>query len=184
MENEPYQYEQQYVPAGDSAVQTAPRHENVVAGIVGAFLFALVGGILWFLIYMLGFVAGIAGLVGVILAIKGYEIFAGKLSIKGVIIASVIALGVLVLAWYLCIGRDIYVAYQELYAEGEVPEALSFSESVQAIPFFMEDTETAVACFTDLAFGLVFALVASIGTIVTTVKNLKAQKASAVDNYN
>ena len=55
--------------------------ENVIAGIVGAFLFSLVGGALWFLIYMFGFIAGISGLIGAVCAIKGYAIFAKKYSI-------------------------------------------------------------------------------------------------------
>ena len=38
--------------------------ENMLAGIVGAFLFSLVGGALWFILYLVGFIAGISGLVG------------------------------------------------------------------------------------------------------------------------
>lgn len=35
------------------------RHENVLAGVVGAFLLALVGGALYFIIYQFGYIAGI-----------------------------------------------------------------------------------------------------------------------------
>ena len=55
--------------------------ENVVAGIVGAFLFSLAGGILWFLLYLMGFVAGISGLVGAVCAVKGYSVFSKKESV-------------------------------------------------------------------------------------------------------
>ena len=44
-------------------------NENVIAGIVGAFLFSLVGGVMWFVIYNLGFIAGISGLVGAVVAL-------------------------------------------------------------------------------------------------------------------
>lgn len=54
------------------------RKENVVAGIVGALLFALLGGVLYFLIYQLGYIAGLCGLVTVVLAIFGYQLFSGK----------------------------------------------------------------------------------------------------------
>ena len=37
------------------AVESAPVKENVLAGAVGAFLFALVGGVLWFVLYLVGF---------------------------------------------------------------------------------------------------------------------------------
>ena len=82
--------------------------ENVIAGIVGAFLFSLAGGVLWFVLYLFGFVAGISGLIGAVCAVKGYSIFAKKESIKGVVISVVIALLVMVLAWYLCIGYDVW----------------------------------------------------------------------------
>ena len=63
--------------------------ENVVAGIVGAFLFSLAGGVLWFVIYLFGFIAGISGLVGAVCAIKGYSIFAKKESMKGIVISVI-----------------------------------------------------------------------------------------------
>ena len=44
--------------------------ENVFAGAVGAFLFALAGGIVWFILYLLGFLAAISGIVGVVCAIN------------------------------------------------------------------------------------------------------------------
>ena len=52
--------------------------ENVLAGVVGAFLFSLVGGILWFVLYQIGYLAAVSGLVGVICAVKGYTFFANK----------------------------------------------------------------------------------------------------------
>ena len=81
--------------------------ENVVAGIVGALLFALAGGVIWFVFYLLGFIVGISGLVGAICAIKGYSIFAKKESIKGIVISVVISLLIIVLAWYLCLAYDV-----------------------------------------------------------------------------
>ena len=42
------------------------REENVLFGVVGAFLFALVGGVLYYILYQIGYLAGISGLIGVI----------------------------------------------------------------------------------------------------------------------
>ena len=150
-------------------------HENVIAGIVGAFLFSLVGGIIWFVLYSIGIVAAVSGLIGVVLAIKGYQLFAKKESVKGIIIASVIAFLVLVLAWYLCIGKDVYDAYQEWYKKGLVSETLTYVESLKAVPIFLKEPEIAAACYKDLAIGLVFALIGAIGTIITSIKNIKAK---------
>ena len=59
-----------------TSIETDEIKENVLAGIVGAFLFSLVGGILWFVLYQIGYIASASGLVGVICAVKGYTIFA------------------------------------------------------------------------------------------------------------
>ena len=50
---------------------------NPVAGIAGAFLGALIGAALWVLIYHLGYIAGLAGLVMAGLALRGHEKLAG-----------------------------------------------------------------------------------------------------------
>ncbi len=150
-------------------------HENVFAGIVGAFLFSLVGGLVWFLLYLVGFFAGISGMIGVILAIKGYALFAKKESIKGIIIASVIAFLVLVLAWYLCFGKDVYEAFQMWYSNGEIDYTLTYAESLRAVPAFLTDPEIGPEYIKDLVIGLILALIGSVGTIITSIRNIKAQ---------
>ena len=45
------------------------REENVVAGTVGALLFSLAGGILWYVLYQIGYIASISGFIGIILKI-------------------------------------------------------------------------------------------------------------------
>lgn len=163
--------------------QVAPR-ENVVAGIVGAFLFSLAGGVLWFVIYMVGFVAAISGLVGVICAIKGYALFAKKESIKGIIISSVIALGVIVLAWYFSIGYEIYNSYQELFMAGETDFTFTFFESMRLIPTFFDIPEVRSACLRDLLLGLVFCIVASVSYIINKIRSAKAANVAANVPFN
>ena len=112
--------------------------------------------------------AGISGLVGVVCAIKGYGIFAKKESIKGVVIAVIAALLVMVLAWYLCLCTDIYNAFKEF--------GLSFFDAVKAAPSFLEEPEIAGAVFSDLIMGLVLSLVGAGGYVVNSVKKAKAVK--------
>lgn len=81
-----------YTPTPD----TDQVKENVAAGIAGAFLFSLAGGIIYFILYLIGITASISGLVGVICAIKGYSIFAKRESKRGVLIAVVASLLVIV----------------------------------------------------------------------------------------
>lgn len=159
------------------------KQEQVIHGIVGALLFSLAGGIVWFLLYMAGFLAAISGLIGVVCAIKGYALFAGKESMKGVIISSVIAVLILVLAWYLCIGYDIYIAYQDWYEAGDVDFTLTFFESVSAIPyFFIEDSSILIDYLMNLGLGLLFAVIGAFGSVRNAIARIKAQNAQPVVN--
>ena len=152
----------------------APKEENVLAGIVGALLFSLAGGIVWFLLYQIGFLAAISGIIGVVCAIKGYTIFGKRESVKGVIISTVLAFLVIVAAWYLCLSYDVYNAYQDWFANGEVDFTLTFAESVRAgYLFLVEDTEIAIAYLKDLGIGLIFCVVGAFGYVKAAIGKAK-----------
>ena len=162
----------------ENSIDKKPASENVIAGIVGAFLFSLAGGALWFIFGLLGIIASISGLVGAVCAIRGYSVFAKKESTKGIVISVIISLLVMVLAWYLSLGYDIYVAYQDWYAAGEVDFTLSYFESVQAAPFFLEDSEIAIAYLKDLGLGLLFCVIGGGSYVVNKIKNAKLTSAN------
>ena len=147
--------------------------ENVFAGIIGSLLFSLVGGIIWFLLYQIGFIASISGLVGVICAIKGYSFFSKKESIKGIVISILATLFTMCLAWYLCLSLDVYNAYQEWFATGEIDFTLTLGESVGNAYLFLEDPELARAYFGDLAMGLVFCIIGGVGYVISSIKRVK-----------
>lgn len=153
--------------------------ENVIAGIGGAFLFSLAGGAVWFGLYMVGFIAAISGIVGVICAFKGYSIFAKKESMKGLVISTVMALIVIVAAWYLCLSYDVYQAYQDWYELGEVDFTLTYSESVQVAFRFLEEPEIARGYLADLAMGVIFCIIGAGSYIVNMAKKIKANSAAA-----
>ena len=147
--------------------------ENVVAGIVGAFLFSLVGGVLWFLIYMFGFIAGISGLIGAVCAIKGYSIFAKKESIKGIIISVIISLLVIALAWYFCLAYDVYDVYNEWFEAGEIDFSISFFDAVRGAHIFLTDPEIGPAYFGDLAIGIILCIVGAGSYVINKIRNAK-----------
>lgn len=159
--------------------QNAEVKENVVAGIVGAFLFSLVGGALWFVIYMFGFIAGISGLVGAVCAIKGYSVFAKKESMKGIIISVIISLLVIALAWYMGLAYDIYQVYQVWFAEGEIDFTLTYVESVINVPYFLSIPEVAAEAIMDLVLGIVFCIIGGGSYVVNKIKNAKNAKNNA-----
>lgn len=153
--------------------------ENVLAGAVGAFLFSLVGGILWFVLYQIGFLAAVSGLVGVVCAVKGYTFFAKTKneSVKCLVISSIIAVLVLVVAWYICVAYDIYLVYQEWFEAGEVDFTYTFFESIQVVPYFFAEPDVLTAYLGDLVKGLLFAVLGIISYLASREKKKKQQAA-------
>lgn len=150
--------------------------ENVVAGVVGAFLFSLAGGVLWFVLYLMGFVAGISGLVGAVCAVKGYSIFAKKESIKGVVISVVIALLVMVLAWYLCLAYDIWDVHKYWFETGQIDYTITYFEAIRASSMYLSDPEIGPLYIKDLAIGLVFCVIGGGSFVANKIKAIKASK--------
>lgn len=153
--------------------------ENIVAGAVGALLFALAGGVLWYVLYQIGYIASISGFIGIICAMKGYSFFAKRESKKGIIISIIAAVVVLVIAWYLCLANDVYVAYQEWFTAGEVDYAPTFFESVRGAYVFLGEPDVADSYFGDLFMGLFFCALGAVSSIINAFKKLKAEKAAA-----
>ena len=145
----------------DINVQATPERERVLPGIFGALLFAMAGGVVWFLLYQLGYIASLSGLVAVICAAKGYTLFAKTKneSVKCVVISLIASVVVLAAAWYLCLAFDVYSLYQESFAAGEVEYTVTLVESLVLVPYFLEDPEVLVACLKDLGTGLLFAAI-------------------------
>lgn len=148
--------------------------ENVLAGIIGALLFSLVGGVLWYVLYQVGFLAAISGLVGVICAIKGYTVFSKKESIKGIIISVIVAVIVIIIAWYFCLANDVYVAYKDWYANGEIDYVISFSDAVRGAYTYLFDMEIAIAYLKDLGIGLLLCIVGAGSYVSNAIKKIKA----------
>lgn len=140
--------------------------EHVVAGIIGAFLFSLVGGALHFIIYQFGYIAGACGLITVSLSIFGYQLFSRrKNSLTGVLIAAIISIFSILAAGYL---GEAYGYYKYYHAELNVP--LTFLDAVQTIPdYFASYKEALTAFIANSAIALVLGAVASFNKIKSTI---------------
>lgn len=149
--------------------QSQKVHENIIAGIVGAFLFSLIGGILYFVIYQFGYIAGICGLITVVLSIFGYQLFSGrKNSLKGVIIAILMSILSIVLAEYMGLSYVIYDAYKDTLS-------ITFFDAVQMTPDFLVDPEIIGAFVKDLAIAFVLGAVASFSSIRNAVAGSRSR---------
>ena len=148
--------------------------ENLLFGIVGAFLFSLVGGGLYYILYQIGFYASISGVIGIVCAIKGYSFFSGGESKRGIVVSVVTTVLVIMLAWYLCVAGDVYNAYQGWFADGEIDYTLTYFECVRvAYLFIMEIPEYLL----DLALSLLFAGLGCWGYVSNLLKRRRAQAA-------
>lgn len=76
----------------------ANKKENMLLGLSAAFIGALIGGLLWFAIGLLGYIAWIAGVIALFLAFKGYQLFGGKVSRIGVALVFILTISVVFLA--------------------------------------------------------------------------------------
>ena len=106
--------------AAPNRMESTLSRERVGRGILGAALFSLAGALTYYIFWTVGIIAALSGLIGVIGAIKGYEIFARQSTKRGIAIAVAVAAGTLILTWYLCVCLGIRDTYEALYEAGEV----------------------------------------------------------------
>jgi hypothetical protein len=156
--------------------------EKVFAGAVGAFLFALAGGVMWYLLYQVGFLAGISGAVAVIAAVRGYTFFAKGRSVKGIVISVVMSVIVLVLAWYLCLTTDIYNAIKEWHAAGDIDYVFSYWAAFQSAYSFLEDKDIAFVYLKDLGLGLFLCIGASMFCVKSMLNEMKKDSRAALED--
>ena len=155
------------------------KQENVLNGTLGAFLFALGGGIVWVLLDLIGFYAAITGVVTAFCAVQGYRILGGKLTKRGVIIAAVAAFIVMVLAWYFCLSRDFYVATGEWLANGEIEERPGFAQCFANAYRLLSDPGIAKSYLLSLGLGMGFAVLGSYGYFVQVFRAAKQEERNA-----
>lgn len=134
------------------------RKENIFLGLTGAFLGAFLGMVLWVVIGMTGYIAGIAGLVMVICAVKGYQLLGKKISRKGIIISILISCLMIAGAEYVSLGIVIFRELGESYY-------LSLADSFALVPALLEEPDVMGGVKTDLLIGYAFAVLASFSSV-------------------
>ncbi len=152
---------------------TPKTSENVLLGTLGAILFSLVGGIVYYVLWSVNIVAALSGVIAVLCAIKGYEIFSRGRSKRGITIAVISAGVVLVLAWYFCFCTDLHAAYQGWLEAGEVDYAPTLGE---CILFGYYDLGLNPTYFVHLVFSLGMA---ALGSWVYVKRSIRAQEEAA-----
>lgn len=144
---------------------------KVGMGILGALLFSLGGAVLYFLIYQLGVIAGICGLVIFLLAHFGYGLFSKSKpnnSTLSIVVSVILMVVVIFAAQYFCAAFEVY---KELKDWG-----VSLMDALKMVPELLADDEVFGAFISDLLFAYVFGFIAAAGNIINIVKSKKAQQ--------
>ena len=125
-------FENEVMEAAAPAEVKAP--ENVVLGLIGALVGAILGGASIILLSQLGYIASISGFILAVCTLKGYELLGKRLSKKGIVLCVVLMIVTPFLAdwidWAIYLMKD-YPEYEltivdscilmgELMAEGYV----------------------------------------------------------------
>lgn len=122
------------------------KQEQVLPGIVGAFIGSLIGAVVIVIVGQLGYVAAVSGLVMAICTLKGYEMLGKKLGTPGVIISCVLMLLMIFLAyqadWSITAAQfyetDFFTAFRammDLIKEGYVDSGDYFGGLAQVYLF-------------------------------------------------
>ena len=105
----------------------------------------------------------------------------------GLIIISVImTLLVMVLAWYLCLGYDVYMVHQEWFALEEIDYTYTFFESVRFAPEFLsyQDSEIISSYLIDLGLGLLFCVGGGGSYVYNKIKRSKQNPTVEINTSN
>lgn len=143
--------------------------ENVLAGIVGAFLFSLVGVVLYFILNQVNVIAGISALVMFVMANFGYTLFSKaktKSSIIGLVVSIILTVVMIFLSEYLCLSYEIFREFKDEYA-------ITLFDAVRATPEFLKDPDVAAAVAENLVYAYIFGFIATISSVVNIVKGRK-----------
>lgn len=146
----------------DARTVTRKQKGSLVPGLVGAFLGALIGAALWIGIYKLGYIAGIAGAVTIICALKGYEKFGGAMDVKGVLASVVLSVVIIYFANNIAWAWE---AYDALKAYG-----CTFSDAYRGLHDILVESDSLRSYYADLGIGYFLTLICSLGTIVNAFR--------------
>lgn len=150
-----------------AAIPAEPVKEKVLAGLLGALLFSLGGGVLHFLFYQASIISALSGFATVWLALLGYRMFSGNkksCSWTCIIASVVLMLGVIFLAERVCLGFELY------QLEGYDG---SFVDAVRDVALLLEVPEVRGSYISDLAFAYIFGIAASAGTLINAIRARK-----------
>ncbi len=139
---------------------------NYPMGTIGALLGGLAGAVIWVLASMMGRISMLAGLVSGFAGIYGFKMLGKKLSASGIAIAAIISLCLLLAGMYIATGIDLFNTFKDYGYE------LSFSETLECIPYALEDEDYRGA----FIYNNIWGLIAYTFSVILTAVQLNKEK--------
>ena len=112
-------------------VKSKEKRENVVTGMVGALIGAVLGAGCIILLSQLGYIASVSGLVLAVCTLKGYELLGGRLSGKGIALCIIL----MVVTPYVADRLDWAIVIMQEWADYGV----TFGEAFAVVPELLAD---------------------------------------------
>lgn len=147
--------------------QKAQKKENLVGGIVGAFLGSVLGILCILIFSQMGKIAAVSGVVMAVCTIKGYEILGGKLTKKGIAVCIVMMLAMTYIGdrldWAIMIVREVGAEW-----------GIDFAVAFQIVPDLLaEEIIDSGTYWYNLVLLYVFTIGGAIPTISSILKERK-----------
>ena len=139
--------------------------ENVLTGVVGALIGAVLGGASIVLLSQLGMVAAISGVILAVCTLKGYELLGNELSTRGIIISCIL----MAITPYIADRIDWAIIIQQTFAD----EGVTFGMAFAAVHDVIREADMIGEYFRSLGMVYLFAALGAFGTIKGLIKKDK-----------
>lgn len=133
------------------------KSENVMTGVVGALIGAVLGGASIILLSQLGFVASISGVILAVCTLKGYELLGGRLSKRGIVISCVL----MAVMPYIADRLDWAIVIAQTFADEGVTLGMAFA----AVHNVIAENDMVADYFSSLAMVYLFVVIGAFGTL-------------------
>ncbi len=138
--------------------------ENYFLGFIGALLGASIGGILWIVIGMLGFVASISVIAIIIGSLAGYTMLAKKMSLLGTFLYVIAAGTVMAGSHFIEVAFELKKSYKEQGVE------IGFIESIKELAdYTLNNSEIARDVWMDPYFIIAFVVILGAGFFIARI---------------
>lgn len=131
--------------------------ENVLTGVVGAVIGAVLGGASIVLLSQLGYVAAVSGLILAVCTLKGYELLGGQLSKRGILISCIL----MAITPYIADRIDWAIIISQAFADEGVTVGMAFA----AVHEVIAESDMLGDYFKSLGMLYLFVVLGAFGTL-------------------